>query len=97
MSKISFIKLSKKELKNLLSDEIQNALKDILTNPKIKELEEFEKPHLTRKEPTKFFSVSLNCINDWCNRGILEPFKVGHRTYFKKTHVLQVLFGSKDT
>jgi hypothetical protein len=96
MSKKIFIKLSKKELKNLLSDEIKTALKEILSEPKIKELEDFKKPHLTRKETANFFDVSLNCINDWSKKGILNPKKVGQRTYFKKTDILITLFGKEE-
>jgi hypothetical protein len=54
-------------------------------------------PHLTRKETAQFFKVSLNCINDWSKKGILQPFKVGQRTYFKRSDLLQVMFNQKTT
>lgn len=49
-------------------------------------------PHLTRKETAKFFGISLNCLNDWSNKGIVTPYKVGQRTYFKRSELLQVMF-----
>ena len=48
--------------------------------------------HLTRQETAKYFDVSLNCINDWCKKGILTPYKVGQRTYFKRSECESVLF-----
>lgn len=95
MSDVIIIQLSKKELAALLKSEVKNAVKDILTKPKISELQSFEKPHLTRIETSEFFGVSLNCINDWCKNGTLKPFKVGQRTYFKKTDLLNTLFGKE--
>jgi len=50
------------------------------------------KPHRTRKETAEFFGVSLNCINDWSKKGILKPIKVGQRTYFKYSDLLEVMF-----
>ena len=50
------------------------------------------KPHLTRKETAEFFNVSVNCINNWVNNGILKAYKVGQRTYFKKSELIEVVF-----
>ncbi|WP_298946135.1 helix-turn-helix domain-containing protein [uncultured Polaribacter sp.] len=96
MSNLIFIQLSKKELVTLLKSEVKNAIKDILTKPKIAELKSFEKPHLTRKETSEFFGVSLNCINDWCKKGILKPKKVGQRIFFLKTDLFNTLFGKEE-
>ena len=95
MSNVIFIQLSKKELVTLLKSEIKNALEKTLTKPKVEELNGYEKPLLTRKETAKLFAVSLNFINDWSKKGILKPFKVGQRTYFKKTDLLNTLFGKE--
>ena len=86
--------MTPKELANFISSEIKMELIKFAANPKIKVLNSIEKPHLTRKETSTFFDVSLNCINDWCNNGTLKPFKVGQRTYFKKTDILIALFGN---
>lgn len=50
------------------------------------------RPHLTRKETAEFFNVSVNCINNWVNNGILKAYKVGQRTYFKKSELIEVVF-----
>lgn len=93
MLESTIIQLSPKELANLISTELKIELIKFAANPKIVELNSTIKPHFTRKETAKFFSVSLNCINDWSKKGILKPLKVGQRTFFKKTDVLSVLFG----
>jgi len=51
-----------------------------------------DKPHLTKKETAQFFDVSVNCITDWSNKGILKPFKVGQRVYFSKEDCIKVMF-----
>jgi len=53
-----------------------------------------ERP-LTRKETAEMFAVSLNCLNDWTNKGILTAYKIGRRTYYNREECLKVLFNSK--
>jgi hypothetical protein len=53
---------------------------------------EQDTPHLTRKETAEFFNISLNCLNDWCRKGIVTPYKVGQRTYFKRSELVHVMF-----
>ena len=92
MIETTIIQLSPKELANLISSQLKMELIKFTANPKIKNLISTDKPHLTRKETALFFDVSLNCINDWSKKSILKPIKVGQRTYFKKSHLLDVLF-----
>jgi hypothetical protein len=64
MNKSTIIQVSPNELANLISEQVKADLQQFATNPKVKELEVSNKPHLTRKETASFFDVSLNCIND---------------------------------
>ena len=54
-----------------------------------------DKPHYTRKETARFFDVSVNCINNWINKGILKAYKVGNRTYFRKSELIEVMFNNQ--
>lgn len=54
-----------------------------------------DNPHLTRKETARFFDVSVNCINNWVNKGILKAYKVGQRTYFRKSELIEVMFNNQ--
>jgi hypothetical protein len=92
MNKSTIIQVSPNELANLISEQVKADLQQFATNPKVKELEVTNKPHLTRKETASFFDVSLNCINDWSKKGILKPIKVGQRTYFRKSDLLDIMF-----
>ena len=85
------------ELANLISDTLKKDLHKFTSLSGVQKLQENEKPHLTRKETADFFNVSLNCINDWCKKGILEPIKVGQRTYFLKSHLLEVLIQKEES
>jgi hypothetical protein len=80
------------DLVKLITEGINNQLSEVKNNSSSESL---LNPHLTRKETAKFFDVSLNCVNDWVKKGILKPYKVGQRTYFKRSELLQVMFNSK--
>ena len=96
MSNGIIINVSTNELVNLISQSVKKELRDFASHPKVKELNQNNKPHFTRKEAASFFDVSLNCINDWSRKGILKPYKVGQRTYFKKSECLQVMFNKNS-
>lgn len=53
-----------------------------------------EKEFLTRQETADFFSISLVCLHDWMNRGIVTPLKCGNRTYFHRPALVQKLLDS---
>lgn len=46
---------------------------------------------MTRKEVADLFSVSLVTLHDWVNSGIIKPYKVGNRTFFKRSELLSVM------
>ena len=92
MQNSTIIQVSPTELANLISKQVKDDLQKFATNPKVKQLESDTRPHLTRSETAKFFDVSLNCINDWSKKGILNPIKVGQRTYFRKSDLVDVMF-----
>lgn len=81
-----------KEIITFIKKEIRKELFQLPKDRKVEKLNSIEKPHLTRKETADFFDISVSCLDNWCNQGRLKPFKVGHRTYFKKSDLLKVLF-----
>lgn len=76
---------------------------EILTGVK-KSLEEFSrslKPNeppvwITRKQLKAMLSISYPTIHDWCNKGILIPYKIGSQVRFKKSEVIAVLENSNS-
>ena len=92
MATIQLLQVSPEELTQLIKEglkpEIESLFKEHLTSS------HQHKEFLTRKETAKFFDVSLVCIHDWCNKNILIPYKVGNRTYFKYSDLLESLLSS---
>ncbi len=90
MNQIQLVQITPSELVNLITEGIKQKLTEL--NYSATETTENRAEHLTRKETAQFFDISLNCLNDWCRKGIVTPYKVGQRTYFKKTELMHVLF-----
>lgn len=91
---IQLLNITTNDLTNLIKEGIKSELTELkkTLNP-----ESLESPHLTRRETAKFFGVSLNCLNDWTNKGILKSYKVGQRAYFKRSELMQVMFNQSKT
>ena len=49
---------------------------------------------LTRKETAEFFQVSLVTIHQWTNDGLIKQYKIGNRTYYNKSELIEVLLNS---
>lgn len=62
---------------------VKKELHELKQNFQLKEPDEF----LTRKETAELLKISLVCLHDWCNKGILKPYKMGNRTYFKRKEI----------
>lgn len=43
--------------------------------------------YLTRLETSKMLSISLTCLNDWSNKGILTRLKLGNLVYYKLSEI----------
>ena len=89
---IQLLNITPHDLTNLIKEGIKSELLELKNtlNP-----ESLESPHLTRKATADFFGISLNCVNDWTRKGILKAYKVGQRTYYKRSELLQIMFNQK--
>jgi len=87
MHSVTITQINRDELSNLINNSLKEFFKKTGEPQKIE-----SNPRLTRKEVAKLFDVSLNCVNDWSKKGILKPYKVGQRTYFKRSECENVLF-----
>jgi excisionase family DNA binding protein len=94
MSTIQLIQVTPNELANLISENVKMQIQDLA-----KGLSDVDKPHqkevVSRKEVAEMFDVSLVTIHDWIKSGILTPYKIGGRTYFKRTELMELLINSK--
>jgi hypothetical protein len=93
MSQVQLIQVTPTELAELISENVKAQLRELFLEingtPK-----EDEHEFLTRKETAALFKVSLVTIHDWSNSGILKPYKLGNRTYYKYSELLEALFDS---
>lgn len=92
MGNIQFISVSPEELVNLINENLKLYIEEY--SKLISEPQEKGKEFLSRKETADFFGISLVCLHDWVNKEILKNYKVGNRTYFKRSELVQTLLDS---
>jgi len=85
---IQLMQVTPAQLVHLLTEGIKDSLKTF------QQPQETHKEILTRKEVAELFNVSLVCVHDWINKGLLHPYKLGNRTFFKRSEVLETLYNS---
>lgn len=90
---IQFISLAPEELSEMISNTVKECLKEL--KPISSTIEpQTVKEFLTRKETAELFNVSLVTIHDWQNNGILKVYKMGTRSFFKYSELLETLYQS---
>jgi hypothetical protein len=77
--------ISRDELKELISEAVSKAFdevnKDTFT----------DKDLMTRKETAQFLNVSLVSLNIWSKKGIIQPYAIEGRVFFKKSEIESAL------
>ena len=93
MGTIQMIQVTPNELANLISESVKTQIQELI-NATNKEQPKDVNDLLSRKETAEFFKVSLVSIHSWMKDGIIKPYKVGNRTYFKKSELITVVESS---
>lgn len=93
MGTIQMIQVTPNELANLISESVKSQIQE-LVNATNKEQPKAENDLLSRKETADFFKVSFVSIHKWMKDDIIKPYKVGNRTYFKKSELMNVVESS---
>jgi hypothetical protein len=77
--------ISRDELKELISEAVSKAFdevnKDTFTDRDL----------MTRKETAQFLNVSLVSLNIWSKKGIIQPYAIEGRVFFKKSEIESAL------
>ena len=89
-SKDSLIDEVRLFIKNIIKEEVTSITKSAPKNT------ENEIVFLTRKETAEFFQVSLVTIHQWTNDGLIKQYKIGNRTYYNKSELIEVLLNSNN-
>ena len=93
MSTIQLIQVTPTELVDLFKESVKTCFNELSSvqqpiEPKPK------KEILTRKETALLFDVSLVTIHEWQKNGILKVYKMGNRSFFKYSELLETLYNS---
>jgi hypothetical protein len=97
MQTVQLIQISPDELSSIIADAVNKSLNKFLDEIKQSRKANPYRELMTRKEVADFFSVSLVTIHDWSNNGILKPCKLGGRTYYLYSEIVQTLYSSNKT
>ncbi|MCF8435181.1 MAG: helix-turn-helix domain-containing protein [Crocinitomicaceae bacterium] len=90
---IQFIQFTPEEFKELISESVKNQF-NALSSQSRESVKDEQKEFITRKETAKLFNVSLVTIHDWQKNGILKVYKMGNRSFFKYSELLETLYNS---
>ena len=93
MEQIQLIQVTPKELVDLISESVKAQLQELsshLIGKPFKEEIEF----LSRRKTAELFNVSLVTIHEWQNNGTLKVYKMGNRSFFKYSELLETLYNS---
>lgn len=91
MSTIQLLQITPVELANLITENVKVHFQEMANGASI---EPIPKEIISRKEAADLFKVSLVTIHEWSNNGIIKPYKLGNRTYFKYSELLESLYKS---
>ncbi|TVR82019.1 MAG: DNA-binding protein [Saprospirales bacterium] len=81
MQKTEIISIHPNELTSLIAEKVRQEIQAFAVL--LESYSPEKKTILTRKETSEILDVSFNCLNDWRKKGILIPFKIGQRTYYR--------------
>jgi excisionase family DNA binding protein len=87
MEQILITTLSLEDLKKIINESVNLALKNFDFNNKSYESEKL----LTRKETADKFKISLVTLNDWTRRGKIKSYTIGGRVLYKEQELDQAL------
>ena len=90
MQNLVLSQLTESDIKNAVNEAFQSNVENLLRTINLKEKEEL----LSRKQTAIFFGISLPTLHTWINKGLVSPFKMGNRTFFLKSQLLESLLNS---
>ena len=91
MQSIQLVQVTPSELVNLINEELRSHIEN-LSNQLSKHPQ--EKEILSRKDCAELLGVSLVTLHDWNKKGIITPYKLGNRTFYRRSEILETLSNS---
>ncbi len=93
MKTIKLYELTIDELSTQVNEGLKTYIEGLIKT--LSEQQESGKDFLTTKETAEFFGVSFPTIHSWINDGLISSYKMGNRTYFKRSELIEQLLNSK--
>lgn len=90
MNAIMLHGMNPEQLKEMIDLSVKNQIDTLKKEFAPKEPNEF----LSRSETMSLLKISSFCLHNWINKGILKPYKVGNRTYFKRSDIEEKILNS---
>ncbi|UYW02087.1 helix-turn-helix domain-containing protein [Flavobacterium agricola] len=87
MNQIQIIQVTPEQLKQVVQDAVKIELEQYLKNPEPQKEDEL----LTREETAELLKVSLATLDRWSKNGKMQPLKIQHKVYFKKSDIEKAL------
>lgn len=86
MSNINLVQFSTEQF----NEEIRNGILKAFNEIKESLKPEAPAEYFTRNEVAEYLSVDLSTVHNYSKRGILQPYAVGSRVYYKRSEIEQV-------
>lgn len=83
MENVIFTKITAEELTKMITDAVNEAIKNIKIEPTVQSNEEL----LTRKEVSDKLRISLVTLNDWTKKGMIQSYAIGGRILYKASEI----------
>ena len=77
MLKSNVFETTQEQLVARVVNELKNELKQAT----------FTEKYLTREEVSKLLTICLSTLNNWNKKGILHPYQMGGRVYYKASEI----------
>jgi hypothetical protein len=95
MVKVDLYSITPEEFSNLIKEGVKEEIERLFQAQQ--NGKKPEKELLTRKETADLFGISLVCLHDWMKKGIVTPYKMGNRTYFRYSELVVKLSQSNES
>lgn len=81
---------------NSLKEEFSDLIKKRILDQRNTDTSDDENDFLSRKETMEFLKISGNCLREWTNSGSLNAYRLGKRTYYRKSEIVDKLLRSNS-
>ncbi len=83
MQTVQFISVTPEQLQSAIIEGVKTQLQDLKNHFEPKTPTEY----LQRVEVAELLKIDLSSVHNWSKKGILQPYQIGGRVYYKRKEV----------